>query len=150
MGSTKGYEQESQYKMLEAQEECDKLEQQIVNSPERIRGELRTMEEDLRRCRTEATREEQRTAGIAHRTTEVEKAIKNISKCNAAMDTAIAEMTRYKDAKKELRETQSTIRTGEAELRECEARRNLAQRQIANLEEKLKKTQRMRRTKEAA
>jgi kinetochore protein Nuf2 len=129
------------------QEENETLGAQIVSSPERIQGELRQMEEDLRRLRSGNTSDESRVAASTHRVGEVDKSTKQVEKRAEQMTGAIGEMLEYKQTKRALKETESGIQDSEGALKELETRQHVLERSLAVLGEKLSKAQRQRRKK---
>eukprot|EP00946_MAST-07B_sp_MAST-7B-sp1_P004800 g4800.t1 len=137
------------FQVSKLEEENEVLGAQIVSSPERIQGELRQMEEDLRRLRSGNTSDESRAAASKHRVGEVEKATKQIEKRAEQMTAVIGEMHEYKQTKQSLKETESNIQGSEDALKELETRQHSLERNLLALGEKLSKAQRVRRKKAA-
>ena len=138
------------YQVVSVGEECEALRAQVVNSPDRIRNEIRRMEDDLRRFKVANNAAEREAARRARRVSEVEKAAKNLDKCTAAMDKALEEMSGHKKAKQDLKDMELRISTQDAECRELRARQHLLERNMGSQGEKLRKVQRQRRLKEAS
>ena len=132
------------------EEKNEKLGAQIVSSPERIRGEIRQMEEDLRRLRSSNTSDESRVASSSHRVGEVEKSTKQVQKRSEQMTAVVSDMQDYKQAKQSLKEAESSIQSGESVLKELETKKHTLERKLVALGEKLSKAQRERRKDEAS
>ena len=150
LSKLKAEDQAVQFTLLTVEEENDTLSTQVVNSPERIRDELRHMEEDLRRLRSSNLNDEQHKNAKEHRLTEIEKGMKSMKKVSSLMESAINDMVAYKDMKQNMKETEHNIATITNDTNELETVKTMKEREVVQVKEKLGKAQRTRRTKEQA
>ena len=148
LSKLKNEDQAIQFNILNVQEENDTLNVQVVNSPERIRGELRQMEEDLRRLHSSNVTDESDKNAKEHRLTAIEKSIRSMNKTNTLMETAVIDMMGYKDFKNNMKNIELNIAELGNEVAELDTVKILKQREVVNVKEKYVKAQRTRRTKE--
>jgi kinetochore protein Nuf2 len=150
LSKLKNEEQAIQFNILNAQEEVDQLNLQVVNSPERIRDELRQMEEDLRRLRSSNVSDESTKNAKEHRLAEIEKSMKSMNKIIKLMNMAKDDMSSYKEKKNRMKNIEKSIHDINKEVTELESMRSIKEREQAQMKEKLSKTQRIGAAKEQA
>jgi kinetochore protein Nuf2 len=147
LSKLKAEDQAVQFQLLNVEEENEKYTTQVVNSPERIRAELRQMEEDLRRLVSSNVHDESTKHAKEHRLTEIEKAMKIMTKVSGMMEGAISDMTAYKDVKKEMTTTKESIEQMNDEVRELDSMKIMKEREVLQAKDKLVKITKTRKLK---
>tara|TARA_B100000795_G_scaffold206708_1_gene160183 strand:- start:29 stop:958 length:930 start_codon:yes stop_codon:yes gene_type:complete len=148
LSKLKAEDQAVQFTLHEVTEENETYERQVVNSPERIRDELREMEEDLRRLRASNVSDESLKNTKEHRVTEIEKSIKTMTKVLSLMETAINDMMQYKNVKNNITETKDNIASMNSEVVELNTLKTLKEREITQMKDKIVKLSKTRKLKE--
>ena len=150
LSKLKADEQAIQFQLLTTEEENSKMTTQVVHSPERIRGELRQMEEDVRRLKSSNVEDESMKNAKDHRLGEIEKSMKSMTKVMFTMESAINDMKAYKDVKITMKETEENINIMKDEVKELVTTKTLKDCELGLTKEKLVKAQRTRAAREAA
>eukprot|EP00945_MAST-04E_sp_MAST-4E-sp1_P007582 g7582.t1 len=142
--------QATKFKILGAREECEQLQNQVISSPDRIKGELAEMQQRVINQRKEFSAESMKLKEEEAKQATVAKLTEDMDKIMGLLDTANGSIAAFKVAKKARQAAEKTIKESEGEEKELKAREANQENAASSLREKLKKARQDRMAKEAA
>lgn len=148
--TVQGHIQATKFKILGAREESDQLRSQIINSPEKIKSQLKAMEFKVERLQKESIKQSNvlnEKEGQLLQANKLKKEMERILNIMKLVETSIND---FKNARHERQNAEKAIESNGSEGRELEAMVKRYDRQVTTLKEKVIKLQKDRRTKEAA
>ena len=145
-----GHIQATKFKILAAREEADQIRSQIINSPEKIKGQLKVMEMKVERLQKESDGQTNALNDAEGQLLQTNKFKKEMERIISIMEQVDVSINDFKAARSERQSTEKQIEDNGTEGRELEALVNRYDRQVTTLKEKVVKMQKDRRTKEAA
>jgi kinetochore protein Nuf2 len=128
---------ELQFTTLNAQQETENLQSQIVSSPDRIKGEMERMGEDLVTQKKEAVVVEANLRTMQSRLESINKAESELMKTLQMMNDVDAEIVKCKAATKDVKTKKAQIANHQQEIKSQEALKESFHRQLAKLQEKV-------------
>ena len=148
--TVQGHIQATKFKILAAREEADQIRSQIINSPEKIKGQLKVMEMKVERLQKESDGQTNALNDAEGQLLQTNKFKKEMERIMSIMEQVEVSINDFKAARSERQSTEKKIEDNGTEGRELEALVNRYDRQVTTLKEKVVKMQKDRRTKEAA
>jgi kinetochore protein Nuf2 len=128
---------ELQFSTLNARQEAENLQCQIVSSPDRIKGEMAKMGEDLLKQKEEAVGLEANMRTMQARLEHINKAEKELLKTLEVMADVDEEIVKCKASTKEVKAKKVQISNHQQEIQSQEALKESFHRQLAKLQEKV-------------
>ncbi|KAL3657928.1 hypothetical protein V7S43_017134 [Phytophthora oleae] len=99
----------ARYSKVEAEEEIERLKGQIVNSPDRVRGELKSIGASLENARDELHQLEEKHAAVKEFIEIYERAEKELARTFTLLDEIKQEMQACKDVKHQVKDAMKRI-----------------------------------------
>jgi kinetochore protein Nuf2 len=142
--------QATKFKILGARDVCEQLQSQIISSPEKLKSELGDMQRQIIELRREI-------GGLSNSFKEKDSTLAAVSVYNKDMEKIIGLLGvvedvvgEFKKQKKARVDLEKLVKENDAEVKELIEMEENAENQVSSLKEKLRKSQRDRKMKEAA
>ena len=148
--TVQGHIQATKFKILGAREECDQIRSQIINSPEKIKSQLKAMEFKVERLQKESMKQSNALNETEGQLLQANKLKKEMERILTIMEQVEVSINDFKAARHDRQNAEKEIEKNGSEGRELEAMVKRYDRQVTALKDKVVKMQKDRRTKEAA